>query len=66
MYAAFVGVETPGQDGMRCAPFPISDAALEDFFRVRVWGAPGSTVVPSGRGGSKLRSRRWFADVGIA
>jgi len=47
MYSAFVGVEAPGQDGMRCAPFPINYAVSMDFFRVRVWGAPGSTVVPS-------------------
>jgi hypothetical protein len=47
MYSAFVGAEAPGQDGMRCAPFPISYAVSKDFFRVRVWGAPGSTVVPS-------------------
>jgi hypothetical protein len=38
---------TPGQDGMRCALFPISNSVLRDFFRVRVLRAPGSTVVPS-------------------
>ena len=38
MYSAFVGAEAPGQDGMRCAPFPISYAVSKDFFRVRVWG----------------------------
>src|SRR5712675_2038322 len=32
---------------MRCALFPISYSVLRDFFRVRVWRAPGSTVVPS-------------------
>jgi hypothetical protein len=32
---------------MRCALFPFSWAVLEDFFRVRVSRAPGSTVVPS-------------------
>lgn len=32
---------------MRCARFPISYAVLRDFFRLRVFGAPGSTVVPS-------------------
>ena len=47
MYAALVGAVAPGQDGMRCALFPISNAALKDFFRVRVFRAPGSTVVPS-------------------
>ena len=25
MYTAFVGVKTPGQDGMRYAPFPINN-----------------------------------------
>jgi hypothetical protein len=38
---------TPGQDGMRCARVPFSDAVLEDFFLQRVFRAPGSTVVPS-------------------
>ena len=38
---------TPGQDGMRCALFPISYSVFRDFFRVRVLRAPGSTVVPS-------------------
>ena len=38
---------TPGQDGMRCALFPISYAVSKDFFRFRVLRAPGSTVVPS-------------------
>jgi len=47
MYSAFVGVQAPGQDGMRCAPFPINYSVSKDFFRLQVWGAPGSTVVPS-------------------
>ena len=41
LYSAFVGVETPGQDGMRRAPFPISNAVSNDFCRVRVSGVPG-------------------------
>jgi hypothetical protein len=38
MYTAFVRLNhfTPGQDGMRCALFPISYAVLRDFFRLRV------------------------------
>ena len=32
---------------MRCALFPISNSVSRDFFRLRVWRAPGSTVVPS-------------------
>ncbi len=32
---------TPGQDGMRRALFPISNAVSKDFFRIRVWRAPG-------------------------
>src|SRR5271163_4318332 len=47
MYAAFVGAVAPGQDGMRCVLLPISLAVLKDFFRIRVFRAPGSTVVPS-------------------
>jgi hypothetical protein len=47
MYAAFVGAVALGQDGMRCALVPISNAALKGFFRLRVFRAPGSTVVPS-------------------
>jgi len=37
MYSAFVGAEAPGQDGMRFAQFPISNAVSKDFFRLRVW-----------------------------
>src|ERR1700689_3434781 len=73
MYSAFVGAEAPGQDGMRRAPFPFNYAASEGFCRVRVWGAPGSTVVPSHSSPADLagnhnldRSSSWFADVGIA
>ena len=47
MYSAFVGAGAAGQDGMRRAPFPISYAVSKDFCRVRVWGALGSTAVPS-------------------
>jgi hypothetical protein len=39
--------KAPGHDGMRYALFPFSYAVLEDFFRMRVWRAPGLTVVPS-------------------
>jgi hypothetical protein len=39
--------KAPGQDGMRCALDPFSNAVLRDFFLQRVLRAPGSTVVPS-------------------
>src|SRR5712664_3797382 len=38
---------TPGQDGMRCALFSINWSVAKDYFRFRIWRAPGSTVVPS-------------------
>ena len=60
MYSAFVGAKAPGQDGMRCAPFPISYAVSKDFCRVRVWGAPGSTVVPSPYSPADLARNRDF------
>ena len=75
MYSAFVGAEAPGQDGMRRAPFPFTLTVSKDSRRVRVWGAPGSTVVPSHDSPADLAgnrnlvpssSRSWFADVGIA
>src|ERR1700732_5548564 len=62
MYPAFVGVGTPGLNGMRCAPVLFSNAAFAGIFRMQVSGAPGSTVVPSHvspanlAGISKLRS----------
>jgi hypothetical protein len=49
MYSAFIGAVAPGQDGMHCALVPISNAALKGFFRLRVFRAPGSTVVPTDR-----------------
>jgi hypothetical protein len=72
MYTAFVGAQSPGLDGMRCALVLISWAVLEDFFRLQVSRAPGSTVVPSHGSPAdlaenhQLRSSRWAADVGIA
>ncbi len=71
MYTAFVGAAAPDQDGMRRALFPISNAALKGFFRLRVLRAPGSTVVPShcspaDLAGKHILSSSWAADVGIA
>ena len=72
MYTAFVGVNHswPGWNALRS--FPISYSVSRDFFRLRVWRAPGSTVVPSHgspadlTGNIQLRSSGWSADVGIA
>jgi hypothetical protein len=47
MYPAFVGVRSPGLNGMRCALVLFSFAAFEGCFRIKVSRAPGSTVVPS-------------------
>jgi len=74
MYSAFVGVSAPGQDGMRHALVPISNAASKGFFRLRVLRAPGSTVVPSRFSPADLAGihnfassrSRWAVDVGIA
>ena len=47
MYPAFVGVRTPGLNGMRCALVLFNNSALIGCFRLQVSRAPGSTVVPS-------------------
>ena len=52
---------------MRCALFPSNNAVAEDFFRIRAWRTPGSTVVPSHcspadlAGKHKLLSSSWAA-----
>jgi len=71
MYSAFVGVQALGQDGMHCAPFPITYSVLKDFFRLRfgerrVRPLCHLMVRQQTWQSSRLRSRRWFADVGIA
>jgi hypothetical protein len=71
MYTAFVGVDHswPGWNALRSFPIQL---VLEDFFRIRVWRALGSTVVSSQcstadlAGNHQLRSSNWAVDVGIA
>src|SRR5882762_6437403 len=54
---------TPGQDGMRCALFSINWSVAKDYFRFRIWRAPGSTVVPSPHSPADLAGNRDLAVV---
>src|SRR5258707_15800397 len=54
---------TPGQDGMRSALFSINWSVAKDYFRFRIWRAPGSTVVPSPHSPADLAGNRDLAVV---
>src|SRR5260370_27020326 len=72
MYTAFVGAVAPGQDGMRCALFPISNAAFEGLFPVTGFQSAGfdrcaiSWFASRPGGKTYTPSRGWAVDAGMA